>query len=163
MQTLLRVFGLVFCLGLVSAIMPARYDVGSTKELLELEEHTLDLVNKYRSKKGLNELKSIQYMQDLAREHSLKMAQGVRAFGHRGWDERADLIFENIEVEMVAENVAFNKGYDDPAERAFDGWLHSSTHKENILNEDFDITGVGISKSEDGTIYFTQIFASYLE
>jgi uncharacterized protein YkwD len=137
--------------------------VGSTKELLELEALTLELINQYREKKGMGELKSIPYMQELAREHSLKMAQGARAFGHRGWEERADLIFENIEVEMVAENVAFNKGYDDPADKVFDGWIKSPSHKENILNEDFDITGMGVSKSDDGVYYFTQIFASYLE
>ena len=130
---------------------------------LDVEEATIDVVNKYRSKKGLGELKEIPYMTELAREHSLKMAQGVRAFGHRGWDDRADQVFDNIEVEMVAENVAFNKGYDDPENQALKGWLASRTHKENILNEDFDITGVGVSQAEDGTFYFTQIFASYWE
>lgn len=137
-----------------------RMPIGSE---LDIEKETIEIVNKYRSKKGVDELKEIPYMTELAREHSLKMAQGVRAFGHRGWDERADLIFDNIEVEMVAENVAFNKGYDDPGEQALKGWLTSRTHKDNILNEEFDITGMGVSQAEDGTYYFTQVFASYWE
>ncbi|MGB0431444.1 MAG: CAP domain-containing protein [Bacteroidia bacterium] len=130
---------------------------------LKTAEKTFLIVNKYREKKGLNPLKNIPYMEELAREHSLKMARGVRAFGHRGWEERADLILDNIEVEMVAENVGFNKGYDDAANQILAGWIKSRTHKDNILNEEFDITGVGVSQADDGTVYFTQIFASYWE
>ncbi|MFY0672007.1 MAG: CAP domain-containing protein [Bacteroidia bacterium] len=130
---------------------------------LKVEERTFEIVNKYREKKGLSELKIIPYMSELAREHSLKMAQGFRAFGHRGWDERADLIFDNIEVEMVAENVGFNKGYDKPEKQILEGWIKSKTHKQNILNEEFDICGVGVAEADDGTYYFTQIFASYWE
>ena len=136
---------------------------GSPKEMMEIEEKTIAIVNKYREKKGLSSLKSISFMDELAREHSLKMAQGVRSFGHRGWDDRADQLFDKLEIEMVAENVAYNKGYDDPSSHVVDGWLKSKQHKGNILNEDFDITGMGVWLSEDGVFYFTQIFASYYE
>lgn len=135
----------------------------SPKKLMEIEDETLGHINKYRDKKGLSTLKNIEYIRELAREHSMKMAQGIRSFGHRGWDDRADLIFDNIEVSMVAENVAYKKGYDEPASHVVDDWLKSRDHKANILNEDFDITGIGVSKSEDGIYYFTQIFASYLD
>jgi len=135
----------------------------SPKKLMEIEDETLGRINKIRDKKGLNTLKNIEYIRELAREHSLKMAQGVRSFGHRGWDERADLIFDNIEVEMVAENVAYNKGYDEPSSHVVNDWLKSREHKTNIMNEEFDITGVGVSKSSDNVYYFTQIFASYMK
>jgi len=135
----------------------------SPKKLMQIEDETLGRINKYRDKKGLTTLTSIDYIRELAREHSMKMAQGVRSFGHRGWDERADLIFDNIEVEMVAENVAYNKGYDAPSKHVVEDWLKSREHKTNIINEEFDITGVGVAKSSDDVYYFTQIFASYLE
>lgn len=135
----------------------------SPKEMMEIEDKTLAVVNKYREKKGLGSLKAISFMDELAREHSLKMAQGIRSFGHRGWDARADQLFEKLEIEMVAENVAYNKGYDDPSDRVVEGWLKSKQHKGNILNEDFDITGMGVWQSDDGIFYFTQIFASYYE
>ena len=133
------------------------------KKPLEVELDCFDYINKERTKKNLGELTTVPYLQELAREHSTKMSQYIRGFGHKGWDERADLIFEKVEVEFVAENVGFNQGYKDPAEHVVEGWMKSRQHKENILNEDFDITGIGVAKSTDGTYYFTQIFASYLE
>lgn len=135
----------------------------SPKKLMQIEDATLVIVNDYREKKRLETLRNLPYLQELAREHSFKMAEGIRSFGHSGWETRADKIFERIEVEMVAENVAFNKGYKDPAKFAVEDWLKSRRHKENIINEEFDITGIGVAKSHDGVYYFTQIFASYLE
>lgn len=157
----LSVFGTLL---LMSSFVPTKANYqGSPKALMEIEEKTLGIVNKYREKKKLGTLKSIPYMTELAREHSMKMAQGVRSFGHRGWDDRADQLFEKLEIEMVAENVAYNKGYDDPSGHVVDGWLKSKQHKGNIFNEEFDITGIGVSLSDDGVYYFTQIFASYYE
>lgn len=135
----------------------------SPKKLMDIEDEVLLRVNKYRDKKGLTTLKNIEYIRELARDHSMKMAQGVRSFGHRGSDERMELIFDKIEVYMVAENVGYTKGHKEPASRAVEDWLKSSKHKANILHEDFDITGIGVSESEDGTVYFTQIFASYFD
>lgn len=132
-------------------------------ELRQLELDVLEIVNKYREKKSLQPLKKHSLLTELAQEHSLKMAKGVRSFSHRGWDERADLIFEKVEVEFLAENIGYNLGQDEPAETVFDGWKSSSGHKSNMLNEKFDITGVGVAQSNDGTYYYTQIFASYLE
>ena len=36
-------------------------------------------------------------------------------------------------------------------------WLNSQGHRENIEG-DYNMTGIGISKSADGTPYFTEIF-----
>lgn len=140
---------------------PERID--SPKKLMAIEEKLHELVNEYREKKNLNTLRNIPYMQEVARDHSLKMAQGIRSFGHRGWEQRADQVFEKLDVSMVAENVGFNKGYDDAAEQVFEGWKKSRRHKDNILNETFDITGIGVQQGSDGVYYYTQIFASYFE
>lgn len=150
----------LFLLGIVPLVAMS-FD--GPKRTLEVEIECLEIINKKRAKKGLSELKMVPVMQEIAREHSMKMAQFVRTFGHKGWDSRADKLFDKLEIEFVAENVGFNKGYDDPSDRVVDGWMESRQHKENILNEDFDITGIGVAKSQDGTYYFTQIFASYLE
>ena len=151
-----------FCIFLPS-YQVERFPDLSVKELLKLEEETFEAVNKYRKKKGLSELKTNSILQEIAREHSMKMAQGVRALGHRGWDERADLIFDKLEVGMLAENIGFNQGRDEPAAFVLKGWIGSNQHRDNIKGEDFDITGIGVGKSSDGAYYFTQIFAAYLD
>lgn len=134
------------------------------KDPQDAEDDCLVLINKKRSKEKLGELISVPYLQELAREHSMKMSKYIRGFGHKGWDDRANRIFEKMEVKFVAENVGFNKGYEDePAEHVVEGWLKSRQHKENILNEDFDATGIGVAKATDGTYFFTQIFVAYMD
>ena len=37
--------------------------------------------------------------------------------------------------------------------------MNSPSHRDNILNKDFNTVGIGIIKSVDGAYYFTQNFA----
>ena len=57
----------------------------------------------------------------------------------------------------IAENIA--KCLDsNPAKTAVDGWLHSPGHKRNMLNAEFNETGIGAIVSPDGEVSFCQIF-----
>ncbi len=57
----------------------------------------------------------------------------------------------------AAENLAVNKGYANPAVQAVQGWRKSPGHHANLIGN-FNLTGVGITRSADGTYYFTQIY-----
>jgi uncharacterized protein YkwD len=37
--------------------------------------------------------------------------------------------------------------------------MNSEGHKANILNPDYTEIGVGIGRTKDGQLYFTQVFA----
>lgn len=121
----------------------------------DLEIKVFEEINKYRESKELGKLINSEVISKVARLHSDNMATGSTGFGHIGFDERFDCICEDIEnASGMAENVAH--GY-LTAESVSEGWVSSIGHKKNIEG-DYTHTGVGIAKSKDGTIYFTQIF-----
>jgi len=64
----------------------------------------------------------------------------------------------NIKWAAVAENIASNKNMDDPIETAFKSWLNSSSHYKNIINPEYELSGIGIAQGQDDTFFFTQIF-----
>ena len=47
----------------------------------------------------------------------------------------------------------------DLASLAMHGWLHSPTHRENMLDPEWRVTGIGIAVSPNGEIYITEVFA----
>ena len=58
----------------------------------------------------------------------------------------------------IGENIAFMKGYDDPASMAVEKWMQSSSHKKNILGGQWRDSAIGVAVADDGSIYFTQVF-----
>jgi uncharacterized protein YkwD len=83
------------------------------------------------------------------------MARHATAFGHAGFDKRINTITKQIgNIRAAAENVAFGKL---TAKQVVDGWLHSPNHKKNIEG-DYNFTGIGVAKDNDGLVYYTQIF-----
>ncbi|HVK40328.1 MAG TPA: CAP domain-containing protein [Candidatus Kapabacteria bacterium] len=122
------------------------------------EQGLLDEVNRYRASRGLATLKLNDVMTAQARLHSMNMSIGSVRFGHDGFKERAGRIRSYISVLEISENLAVNKGYPDPVSVAFRTLMASPGHRRNIEGH-FDMTGVGVAKSSDGTIFFTQMFA----
>jgi len=117
-------------------------------------------VNQYRAGRRLPALRFDTAVARVARAHSLEMARGSVPLGHDGFTSRANAVERFVAFDEIAENVALN---DYPRERtvtvAIDGWLHSVHHRENIEGK-FDLTGVGIARSRNGTYYFTQVFVA---
>jgi uncharacterized protein YkwD len=85
------------------------------------------------------------------------MAQQRISLGHRGFAKRVKRISRFLSLRAVAENVGYNKGYPDSAQRAVDTWLGSTEHRRNIEG-DFRLTGIGVVRDPQGACYFTQIF-----
>ena len=123
----------------------------------EIEEAVHQKVNQYRQSQGLPTLSLDPQMSDIARSHSEDMASGTVAFGHDGFEERAEALGELAALREVGENVAYNQGYSDPATQAFEGWLDSPGHLENIEGN-YNMTGLGIARNSQGEYYFTQLF-----
>ena len=97
----------------------------------------------------------------VAREHSLAMAETRTAFGHDGYEDRAILV--NLEVRaysQLGENVAHNNWEESlSAYYAFLGWLSSMEHR-SLIEGMFEITGVGVARDSAGVYYYTQLFLS---
>jgi len=156
MKTRLIYFILIIFLAGISSSFTDKKKAATTQvqnDLLKMEEEVWRLVNEYRVSKGLSNLEMNEYMRELCREHSQNMANGTVGFGHGGFDERTDLIWEKIAMGGVAENVAYNYS---GAAQALEQWKNSSGHNANMLGN-YTLTGIGIASNGE-TYYFTQMF-----
>ena len=122
------------------------------------EEKVHQLVNQYRQQVGLRALSLKHEISDVARQHSQNMADKVVSFGHEEFQKRTDEIKTQIMFKRTSENVAMNNS-PIPAQVAVRGWINSEGHKKN-MEGDYDLTGVGMARSRNGSWYFTQIFVS---
>ena len=62
------------------------------------------------------------------------------------------------EVLKVAADIRHVAVEEAEAETLFDDWMSSEGHRENILDDRFQETGLGVWVAPDKTVYFTQIF-----
>ena len=121
------------------------------------EKQLLQQLNESRKEAGLPPLEWDERLADAARLHSKKMADSSQ-LGHvlPGEPAVADRIAATgIRFNRSAENVGYNSDFDD-IQRA---WMESPGHRENILNPNYTVVGIGVAKSDDGLYYATQDFA----
>lgn len=127
--------------------------VVEAENALEIEQDLLEIVNEHRLALNTNALEFSDVAYKYANIHTDYMiAKG--SISHDNFSSRASSINSEIEVEMVAENVA--KDYKTAVE-AFQGWYLSSSHKKT-MEGDFTHTGISVKKDELGNYYFTQLF-----
>jgi uncharacterized protein YkwD len=131
--------------------------VQSDQEIAALEQSAYELVNQYRASLNLGTLKFNPQISQQARIHSENMAKHIVEFSHDGFDGRIETLEAQIVYLSAAENVAYTMGYDDPANKAVEEWLKSDDHRQNIEG-DYNLTGIGVAKNQQGEYYFTQIF-----
>lgn len=128
---------------------------GDNISLTGMEKNILYYVNQHRHEMGKADLKMIDPASDVATQHSANMAAHRTAFGHDGFENRVAAIGKQIgDVHAAAENVAYGEL---TAQEVVNGWLHSPGHKKNIEG-DYVLTGIGVAKDKNGTIFYTQIF-----
>ena len=126
-----------------------------------LERRAFDLINAQRVANGESPLVWDAELCRMARMHSESMARGG-FFDHRSPDGR-DMVERahgsNVRGwHTMAENIAYNQGFNDPAGFAVERWMRSSKHRDNILNASFSRSAVGIARSADGRVFLTQVF-----
>lgn len=135
--------------------------INSISRIKELERRAFELLNLRRRAEGASPLEWSEELASVARDHSRSMAE-KQFFSHRGADgsmvdDRADRAGIG-EWRAIGENIAFNKGYENPIEFAIERWMKSETHRRNLLNESWQVSAVGVAVTDDGAYYFTQIF-----
>lgn len=139
----------------------ASFSTSSLGSASSVEARAFELMNAQRLANGLQSLEWDEQIIALARSHSQSMADG-KYFSHKdpsgGFvDSRASKlgIFNWM---AIGENIAFMKGYDDPASMAVEKWMQSTSHKKNILSGQWRDSAIGVAVADDGAIYFTQVF-----
>lgn len=129
----------------------------SNTEYADLEQAVHDQVNAFRAEQNLPPLTLDPRISEIARQHSEDMAAGRVEFGHDRFEARVQTIARAIPYRSAAENVAYNQGYPDPIAQAVQGWIDSPGHRVNMEGQ-FNLSGVGVTRTADGKYYFTQIF-----
>lgn len=140
------------------APVPVNNSLGSANDT---EARAWELMNSRRLVTGLQPLQWDEQLVALARMHSASMASG-HYFSHKdqagGYvDDRATRL-GILNWMAIGENIAFMKGYPDPASMAVEKWMLSPSHKKNILNGSWRQSAIGMAVGEDGAVYFTQVF-----
>lgn len=120
-----------------------------------MEGEIVRLVNQYRAKKNLPALQTNGAIAAAAQKHSNNMAARRVGFGHGGFDNRIDKLLHGIKGAYAgAENVAYGS---KTAEDVVRLWINSPGHRKNIKGK-YNLTGIGVARGKNGTLYFTQIF-----
>jgi uncharacterized protein YkwD len=136
-------------------IQPAPAVAQAATDTATLERNAHNQINAYRQSKGLTAFTWNETIAAQARKHSQDMASGRVPFSHQGFSTR--VVATRIAYSSAAENVAYNRGFSDPATQAVQGWLKSAGHKRNIEGN-YNLAGLGVARNAKGEVYFTQVF-----
>lgn len=140
----------------VSAPAPAQVQTSTSSEVAQF----MGLVNDFRQANGKAPLTLNSQLNSLAAEHNQnQIAQG--RISHDGFETgRSTAALQSIDrSSTAAENVAFNRGFEDPVGQAFQQLINSPGHRRNILADyPAGASGVAIDTTPDGRSYFTQLF-----
>jgi len=133
----------------------------SVDDASAIERRAFDRTNEERVKSGLSPLVWDAELCRMARIHSENMAR-MGFFGHETPEglrlkERARSM-GIVHFRVIAENIAYNKGYQDPGAFAVERWMISAGHRANILYVGFQASAIGSYVSKDGSVYLTQVF-----
>jgi uncharacterized protein YkwD len=126
-----------------------------------VERRAFEQTNQARVENGLAPLVWDAELCRMARAHSERMA--LAGFFSHQTPEGLELkdrahVSGILHFRVIGENIAYNKGYDDPGGFAVERWMTSSGHRANILYGAFQASAIGSYVSADGATYLTQVF-----
>ena len=120
------------------------------------EKEVFDLINKQRTNNGLQALKVDNEVQRVARIKAQDMVDN-NYFAHESpiYGSPFNMLKNfKISYKTAGENIAANSSNSG----AVTSWMNSSGHKANILNSNFNYTGIGVVSSSKYGKIFVQMF-----
>ena len=120
------------------------------------EKEVFDLINKQRTNNGLAALKNDSEVQRVARIKAQDMVDN-NYFSHTSptYGSPFDMLKSfKISYKTARENIAGNSSNSS----AVTAWMNSSGHKANILNSNFNYTGIGVVSSPKYGKMYVQLF-----
>jgi hypothetical protein len=139
-------------------VMTSSITVFTNVEATTNQEKLLGLINEYRQKNNLPALTLRNDVSAVAQAHSKNM-HDQNNLNHvlDGKNPSDRLNDAGIGFTAMVENVAFNKGYSDPIQTCFDGWVNSSGHNANMLSANVTHAGIGVFYSDSKGWWFTYL------
>lgn len=120
------------------------------------EKEVFDLINKQRTNNGLAALKNDSEVQRVTRIKAQDMVDN-NYFSHTSptYGSPFDMLKSfKISYKTAGENIAGNSSNSN----AVTAWMNSSGHKANILNSNFNYTGIGVVSSPKYGKMYVQLF-----
>lgn len=120
------------------------------------EKEVFDLINKQRTNNGLAALKNDSEVQRVARIKAQDMVDN-NYFSHTSptYGSPFDMLKSfKISYKTAGENITGNSSNSSAAT----AWMNSSGHKANILNSNFNYTGIGVVSSPKYGKMYVQLF-----
>ena len=120
------------------------------------EKEVFDLINKQRTNNGLAALKNDSDVQRVTRIKAQDMVDN-NYFSHTSptYGSPFDMLKSfKISYKTAGENIAGNSSNSS----AVTAWMNSSGHKANILNSNFNYTGIGVVSSPKYGKMYVQLF-----
>lgn len=134
--------------------------LSSVEEANSIERRAFEQTNLVRKQNGLEPFVWDSALWRLARTHSENMSR-QNFFSHStpdGMQLKERVRAAGVRYQVIAENIAFNMGYDDPGAFAVERWMVSPKHRANILYAGFTTMAVGTFVAADGSVFLTQMF-----
>ena len=155
-------------------------------DIVRMEKAVHGIINEERVRRGTPEMKWSDPLAEAARSHSRYLAglnggkKGDLQLSHDGptgdhstrlhqagfyaFSASGENIFGIHRVRMFRKEGRVSRpvslyGEEEMALKARDGWMRSPGHRKNILDGEFDESGVGIATDPTGRVFiFTQVF-----
>lgn len=119
------------------------------------QNEVLRLINQQRVSRSLKPLAATDAMSSMA---AVRAKEASALFSHTrpNGSTPASLFAQyGVAYSTAGENLAY--GYTAP-DALVSAWMLSPEHRSNILNANFQYTGIGAYQSDDGKIYCAQLF-----
>lgn len=129
------------------------YVVDNSYAYSSIELQVAELVNQYRTGKGLKPLEKINHISNVAEDHDTYMIS-VNTLTHALFAQREDNLKATLGAVSVGENIAYNYS---TAQSVVDAWLASPSHKANIEGN-YTHCGISVRENAEGKKYFTNLF-----
>jgi uncharacterized protein YkwD len=148
-----------FIVAMMAATSAHALDRESRLQDVPMAVAVFDKVNLERVNAGCGDLKTNDLLMSAARKHSEDMAL-ANFIGHVGSDgstvgKRANA--NGYYFILIGENISDGEA---SAKEIVDAWMHSTRHRENILNCRYEDTGIWVTPGRSGKgLYWVQVFA----
>jgi len=119
-----------------------------------IENEIINLINEYRTSKGLTKLNTFNIVSNEAITHTNYMVE-TGEVSHANFGVRYQHLVTYADAKSAAENVAY--GY-STAQAVVNAWINSEGHRHNIENASFTDFGISTKSNAEGKFYFTNIF-----
>ena len=140
---------------LSSPVKASSISASVSSEERSIAENVYSLVNQERARAGKSAMRGHGGLNKLAQMHSDYMGSVSRKANHFGSQNRAQYAYLKYNIQNLSEmTYAVPSGSGNAASAAVSAWKSRAGHHKHML-QSWDLTGVGVKMTSDGTTYVT--------